>query len=319
MNEKRVLCLPGGADYCRWQAGFVMYLADMGYLQFFNLICGTSGGGLNAITIGKYLNNMSRFRAMWSSVATNKDMYDGVIRFANLWNAIEMASQFFKDNKGKSILKPTGLYNLIEREFSGFRFSDSQVPILVTTTNMSKGKTEVFSTMDTPEADAVFVAKATSAIPAGFPGVEKQAVDEKGLLMFDDKGKPIMDVYSDGGILKNNPVSYAIDSQATHIMLIGATSDAWPRVDTKNLAINLSMRSIDIMMHENEEQSWLEKEKYELHRSLAPDKYPPLKINAYYPEHTYGSGLNVDPKRFEDGYDYAKQVCTLAVLKEFFE
>jgi predicted acylesterase/phospholipase RssA len=304
---KLVFVLPGGGACGRWQAGVLKYLFDMGVFPKINLVCGTSVGGLNTLLIGKYLKNFEKAADLWASIKSNKDIFNGMLQFNNFFDYVGMAGQVFKSNKGKSVLDPVGLYHLLDREFGDMFLKDTQVPVVITTTDIATGEKLIFSTEKNPFYKAADLGKATSAIPLAFPAVEVY-VENK------------IDLQSDGGCLRNNPVCYAIESGATHIILIGTSPDVYPRREIKNNVLDIALRIPDVIMHANEEASWDTKGDYELLHALLPDKYPQIKIYDIYPEHDTGSALNFgNVEQFGFGYNFAKDKMPPEIIEAFLK
>jgi len=305
MNKKLALVLPGGGACGRWQIGVLKYLYDLGVFPRISLVCGTSVGGLNTLLVGKYLHDFEKAVDMWTRIKTNKDVFLGMLQMNTFFDMWGMFWQLKKTNKGKSLLDPAPLYNLIDLEFKEMMLKDLRVPIMITTTNMSEGEKKVFSTAEHPAFKCADLAKATSAIPLAFPGHE-MAIGE------------MTDLHSDGGIIRNVPVCYAIEAGADRIILIGTSPDKYPRKVIKNEALAVALRLPDVIMHANEEASWDAKEDYEKLHALAPDKYQKIKFLDIYPETETGSALDFsNVEQFAAGYEYAKDTLPKEVLQAF--
>jgi predicted acylesterase/phospholipase RssA len=230
---KLSIVLPGGGACGRWQIGVLKYLYDMGVFPKINLVCGTSVGGLNTLLIGKYWLDFQKACDMWARIKTNKDIFNGMLQFGGPFDLMGMIGQTFFTNKGRSILDPVGLYHTIDKEFGNMALIDLKVPVMITTTNMTTGERNVYSSTLNPYFKCSELAKATSAIPAAFPAVELANKE----------------LHSDGGVLRNNPVCYAIDAQSTHVILIGTSPDAYPAKPIKNNILEIALRLQDVVMH----------------------------------------------------------------------
>jgi predicted acylesterase/phospholipase RssA len=301
------LVLPGGGACGRWQAAVVKYIVDKlaALNKKIDLICGTSVGGLNALTLGKYADNMQGFVDLWAGIKSNKDIYNGMLQFNNFWDYVGMAGQIFKSNKGKSILDPVGLYHTIDRVFGDMRLKDLKIPVIITTTDMDTGERMIFSTDKNPDYKCADLAKATSAMTLAFPGVELETAG-------------VTDLHTDGGTLRNNPICYAIDAGATHIILVGTFPDAYPKKKTKNNILEMALRLMEIEMHENEETSWDAKKEYENKRKLAPNLFPEIKIIDMYPEKSTGSALNfANCEQWAAGEEFATDKYPPEVIEAF--
>jgi len=284
---KLAIVLPGGGACGRSQAAKLQYLSDIGVLAQADLICGTSVGGLNALLVGKYADDFNPATEMWHGIKSNKDVFDGMLQVGNFWDAVGMLGQTFKSNAGKSILKPTGLYKILDREFGKMTLKDLKKTVIITSTNMSSGERVLFDSRTNTDISAAMVAKATSAIPLAFPGVDYNK-----------------DVLVDGGLGRNNPVAVAIENGATHIILIGCYPDEYPRKEIKNNVIDVALRMTDVIMHTFEAEAWEEKEEYEEKRKLDPT-LPEIKFLDSYP---VKAGNSLDFGNVEDwsiGYEQA--------------
>lgn len=300
--RKLTLVLPGGGACGRWQAGVIQYLSDAGVLPQINLICGTSVGGLNTIAVGKYLHSMEGFKAMWASIKSNKDIFDGMLQFKTFWDVIGMVGQIFNTNKGKSILTPKGLYTLLDKEFGNVTIGDLAVPVMITSTELTHGERYMFSSIDHPEIKSNFVGKCTSAIPLAFPAVEQEKY-----------------LFSDGGLGRNNPIDVAITEGSTHIILIGTTPDTYPVKEMKNTIVEVALRMEDIIMHIFEEESWEAKTDYAEKQKLDPT-LPIIKFLDIYPSESTGDALNFgNVEQFQKGYDFAVANLPEKVLTEFLK
>jgi predicted acylesterase/phospholipase RssA len=291
---KLAVVLPGGGACGRWQVGVLKYFYDIGLFAKIDLVCGTSVGGLNSLLVAKHWLDFDKACDMWKSITKNKDIFNGMLQLNNFFDFMGMVGQLFKTNKGKSLLDPVGLYHTINKTFGNDKLSDLLRPVIITTTDLSTGERVVIDSVTCPDYKVSEIAKATSAIPGAFPAVDYW-IDG------------IKDLCVDGGVLRNNPVCYAIDNGATHILLIGTSPDTYPRKEIKNEVLNVLPRLIELVMHSNEETSWDEKADHELLNKYDPVKYPLIKFLDIYPEQSTGSALDFsNVEQFQKGYDYAK-------------
>ena len=304
---KLALCLPGGGACGRWQTGVLKYLYDMGMFKHVELVCGTSVGGLNTLLVGKYRDNFEKGVELWERIKSNKDIYNGMLQFNNVFDFFGMIGQIFKSNKGKSVLDPVGLYQILDREFGNMALRDLKVPVIITTTDLSKGERLIFSTENNPDYKCAELGRCTSAIPLAFPAVE---------LYIDNK----KDLCVDGGLGRNNPVEVAIEAGATHIILIGTSPDIYPRKEVKNGVIDVALRIQDIIMRIFEEEAWEEKEYREKLSQYDAVKYPPIKILDIYPDTDTGSALDFsNVTQLDAGKKYARENCPMEALDIFLK
>jgi predicted acylesterase/phospholipase RssA len=306
--KKLALVLPGGGACGRWQLGVLAYLYEVGILAKVDLICGTSVGGLNALLVGKYADRFESAIAMWADIKSNKDVFDGMLQvrpgFMAFFDALGLIGQTFKTNGGRCLLKPTGLYKVLDREFGEIVLKDLQKHVIITTTDMSTGKRLLFDSHDLPGLNASVVAKCTSAIPLAFPAVEYHT-------------NGFYDVCVDGGLGRNNPVAVAIEQGADRILLIGTGPDVYPRKDIKNNVMDIAMRMSDVIMHTFEEEAWEEKDDYEQKRKIDPS-LPEIKFLDIYPAESTGSALEFgNVEQFQKGRDFALLNLPADVLEEF--
>lgn len=307
---KLVVVLPGGGACGRWQEGVLKYFYDIGLFPKVSLICGTSVGGLNTLLMAKHIADFEKSVDLWETIRENKNVFLGMLQLrSGFWlipDGIGMLSQIFNTNKGKSVLDPSPLYHIIDKEFGEAALRDFKVPIKITTTDLYTGKRLVFSSEKNPLYKASALAKSTSAIPLAFPAVEER-VDAQD------------DLCVDGGLGRNNPVDVAIKSGATHILLIGTSPDEFPRKVIKNNVIDIAMRIPEIVMNTFEEECWEEKEYYEEKRKLDPT-LPQIKFLDLYPKKSTGSTLNFgNVEQLLEGYSFAKSVVTEKIIEDFLK
>ena len=284
---KLALVLPGGGACGRWQAGVISYLQELGLK--FDLVCGTSVGGLNTLAVAKG-GNVSE---LWAQIKSDKDVYEGMLQFNSFFDFLGMAGQIFNSNKGKSILKPTGLYKLLDREFGGLVMSDLKVPVKITATDLNAGERYVFDSMLTPSMNCGIIAKATSAIPLAFPAVDFTPA-----------------LFVDGGLGRNNPVEVAVKAGATHIILIGTSPDVYPAKTVKNNVLDIALRMQDIIMHVFEEEAWDSMDKHN----------GPVKFLDLYPKESTGSALKFNNvEQFDKGKNFALMNLSPEKMSEFLK
>lgn len=305
---KLAIALPGGGACGRWQAGAVKYLleliTDVGHNV--DLICGTSVGGLNTLITSKYINVPQKIYDLWENIRSNKDVFLGMMQFNNFWDYIGMMGQTFKTNKGLSILDLSPLYHLLDTTFGDSQLKDLLTQAIITTTDMNTGERLIFDSTKNPLYKCADLGKCTSAIPLVFPA-------------FPETVNGLTDLCNDGGVGRNNPIDVVIENSSTHIILIGTSSDVFPRVDMKADVLSIAMRMQNVIMHAFEEDSWKAKEQYETYHQLAPDKYPLIKFLDIYPQESTGSCLDFSNiEQFDKGYNYTKTNITRDVLIKFF-
>lgn len=250
----------GGGSFGAVEIGVVAYLEQIGLLHYVDLYVGTSVGGLNCMLVSKYQDKIDTVLDTWSNIKENKDIYDGKVP-TNIGDAVARGISYaFGDKAG--VVKPKGLYKILETHFNGMSMEDFPTPVRVTATNVGRKERFVFSSKDTPGYPAVVAGKATSAIPVLFPHVN-----------FYDM------VLCDGGIANNNPVEVAIESGCDKIILIGCTPDTMD-FDIPNDLIEDGIHSLSTALHLAEEDNWdiVESGKYPL-LDIYPDNMKRMPKN----------------------------------------
>lgn len=303
-KEKLVLVLPGGGSRGRWQFGVIYWLYQIGVLNYIDLICGTSVGGLNALLTAKNINNMKNALDVWLSIKNNSNIYDGMFKFTNLFDFAGMTSQIIKDNKGKCIIYPKGLYRLIDNYFCDMCLKDLSCKVSITTTTLCNGEMQEINSDVNPNFKVALLAKLTSAIPVIFPSIEFES-----------------DLGVDGGLGRNNPVALAIKHGATKIILIGTTSDKIQIKKINNNIIDVASRLESVIMHIFEEYAWDEVEQYKRLSILDPNRYPTIEFLDIYPknnEECENDVLNFTKvETLQNGYNNAIKNITPQILKNF--
>lgn len=234
---KIALVLGGGGSFGRFEIGVLKFMADCGLLAHVDMVVGTSVGGLNALFVSRFWGEFERVLDIWlTRVIKNTDIYSGQIP-NSIGSAIARATGFMFGDK-KSLVRPDGLYRLLDMFLKDSKFSDLPIPTYITATDIRAKNRMVFSNTHTPTVKCTVAGRATSAIPLIFPHVG-----------FSDM------VLCDGGIQSNNPVQTAIDNGATKIILIGCTPNVMPLPDIKDM-IGDGMNSLATALHLAEEDSW---------------------------------------------------------------
>lgn len=304
---KLAIVLPGGGACGRGQAAKLNYVMTELNRRGISVSCfyGTSVGGLNSLAIAQDPSRPEVLGELWGQIKNNKDVFLGMLQFGNICDDIGMISQTFGNNKGRSILDPSPLYRLIDRTFGDENLISLKGTVSVNVTNMTAGLCYTFTTFKNPLYKVENIAKATAAMTLVLPGV-----------IMCIEGQDVL--CSDGGLLKNNPVSCAIADGCTHVILLGTFSDDYPVEKTENKILSMAPRTIEIEMHNNEEESWREKEIYELKNKIDPVKYPLVKIFDSYPKKN-GSPLNfANPEQWTEGETQIKTELPDETLEAFF-
>lgn len=297
-GEKLALVLPGGGALGAVQAGIIAWFYQTGLIDYVTLICGTSVGGLDTLTLAKNKKQFHKFIELWMNIKENKDVYDGILE-GGIGGVLAIIGQTFKDNGGKCILKPTGLHKILDKEFGDMKIKDLETEVVITATNYSTGKMAQFYSKMNQDVLCKDVAKMTSAIPVVFPTVEWNK-----------------DWYVDGGLGANSPITTAIENGATKILLIGTAPDSTGRANIKNDVISVALRLEHVIMEVFEEWAWKEVEAYK-----SNPNNPTVEFFDAYPDFDGGSALDFKNCRmnFIKGYEYAYKNIDIDKLIEFIK
>ncbi|WP_410511766.1 CBASS cGAMP-activated phospholipase [Paenibacillus sp. BR2-3] len=200
-NCYKILAIDGGGIKGLYSAVILSHFEDrFGPIhRHFNLICGTSTGGIIALALasGIKASEVVRFYT---------EMGPKIFPYHNKWRR--------KFHFGKSLLftskyKDIALKSALEGVFGDRRVGDCSTNVLIPTFNITTGEPYVFKSDHVPaltrDKDRLLtdVALATSAAPTYFPIAEMQTM--KGTEQF-----------IDGGVWANNPSLLGITEFLTH-------------------------------------------------------------------------------------------------------
>lgn len=301
-REKIYLVLPGGGACGRWQIGALAWLKDIGLFNSITGIAGTSVGGLNALLTAKYFNNFNEAINTWNQITENKDIYEGIIE-GGIGGFLGILGQTFKDNNGKSILNPKGLYELCDNEFKGLTLKDFEdLDVITTATDISIMEDDIY-TKDNCNLGCEDLAKRTSSIPLAFPAII---------------GKNRGHSHVDGGFGNNNPVMTAIKRGATKIIIVGTYPIKTHNPKIENNIISIGKRMPQVAMDLFEQKMWQEVEIYQELANLS-EEYDTIEFLKLYPAENTGSALEFgNIEQMQKGYNLAKKYVTKEKIKEFF-
>jgi NTE family protein len=175
--------------------GGVLGAAQVGQLQALvaagrpaDVVIATSVGALNATAIASDPSpeGMDRLAEVWRGLKA-EDIFPGS-RFARAWNVV---------SRGDHIHSNDGIRKLIEG-FAVRSFEETIIPLLVSATNLRTGEEHWFSSG--PLMPAIL---ASTALPGIFPPV---SIDGE--------------LYIDGGVVNNVPISKAVELGARRIYVL---------------------------------------------------------------------------------------------------
>lgn len=178
--------LSGGGVLGAAQVGQLEALIESGRRA--DVVIATSVGALNAMAVAAdpTREGMQRLADVWRGLKA-EDIFPGS-RFARAWNVV---------SRGDHIHENTGIRKLVEL-IAGSTFEEMVIPLWVSATNLRSGEEHWFSSGSLMNAIL-----ASTALPGIFPPV---AVDGE--------------LYIDGGVVNNVPISKAIELGARRIYVL---------------------------------------------------------------------------------------------------
>lgn len=204
-QTKIALALGGGATKGAALFGIIEGLEKQKFQP--EIISGTSIGAI----IGAYYALHGEIDSLKKEILSFKD--SDWLKFAD----ISVLS-------GKSLIKADYYRQFLEKKFENKNFSDTKIPLIISTTNLTTGKIEYIKKGKI--ADAVI---ASSAYPGIFPFIKK------------DSG-----VYVDGGVLDNLPYNILLEKGYNKIVAVNL-SNGIKTGEIKNI-FNVISTSIDLMI-----------------------------------------------------------------------
>lgn len=161
--------------------------------KHFNLICGTSTGGIIALALASGI-------PISKVVEFYKDSGPKIFPYEKGW---KRAIHFLKQLGWKSKYSDAQLREALEGVFDNNRIEDCKTHVLIPTVNITTGEPCIFKSDHVPQLTRdkkrllTEVALATSAAPTYFPIVELQMQNRR-------------EQFVDGGLVANNPALYGI-------------------------------------------------------------------------------------------------------------
>jgi hypothetical protein len=277
--EKLVGVWNGGGACGAFEFGAALFLKDIGVLDLFDLFVGTSAGGLNAISISKYISDMDACKHnIWDKIKRNEDIYE---RKIDGW---AIGWQFLTG--GISILDPKGLYKMLDVEFKGMKLSDLPVPVIVTTTDLGPGFCDGGFGNNSPVDIAVQHGATRICMFGCFPDMEPNFMLERSGDF--DARKAAMETSA-------IPGAFPIDGKTGPVKLLDTVKAAGGRI-----------------MALFEEWTWNYFNLYEQMSKLDPVKFPVIKKAEVYPLSTLGESTDYTHIQdwIEAGYNRAAEVFT---------
>ncbi len=284
-KEKVALVLMGGGKRGRFQVRPIKKLDTLGILKRVDLIVGTSIGGATAAILGANWNNnpAQMLEDLWSKINKNSDIYDGKL---DVFGFLGMVIWKFK-----SILNQQGLYRITKTNFKDLKLKDLPIEIAITATNLSRRRSEYFSTKTTPDMSLQLLVNMTTAIPGAF---QYQIYNG--------------DHYVDGGALNNIPIKTAIELGATKIIVIATGTPSPDRIDIKPDGMSHLLATLDTLLYFPES---------EMFKTIKKD-FPDVEILYLYADKDTGPAIEFGPDDLiEYGQQMADKYWTEEILTEW--
>jgi NTE family protein len=215
----RALVLSGGGSKGAYEAGVVSYLMDT--LNFrYDIICGVSVGALNAVYLAQMSKGVQTGRfltSLWTNYIDNSKVYKNWL--------IPYVSGLWKP----SVYNSKPLQNLINNYISTDNLVRSGIKIRIGATNLASGEYRVF---DETYHDLKIAVQASSAFPGLLTPVELEG-----------------DLWADGGIRSNTPLSAAIQAGADSVdmVLCSPSKDPGNFFSERKSALEVAARAISLM------------------------------------------------------------------------
>ncbi len=186
LPPRTAFVLSGGGVLGAIQAGQLQALTNAGIIP--DVLVGTSVGSLNAAFLActPTAASADELAEIWVGVRT-EDIFPGS-RFSRAWHIVA---------RGDHIYPNEGLRRLIER-LPVRTFEETVVPLHISATNLRTGAEHWFT-----EGPLMRAVLASTALPGIFPPIQ---VDDE--------------LYVDGGVVNNAPISRAVDLGARKIYLL---------------------------------------------------------------------------------------------------
>ena len=216
MNKHRILALDGGGIKGTFSASFLAHLEDgleRPVAEYFDLIVGTSTGGIIALGLGL---GLSASQLMSFYLSAGPEIFCPRSRVP-LWTRL-----------GTGKYHPGRLRHHLAQEFGDRRLGDSRSRLVIPSVDLDTGEVRFFKTAHSPrlladrQRSAVDVAMATAAAPSYFPPHRLRT------------GVPLVD----GGICAGNPTGLAV---CEAIGVLG-----WERDNLRVLSVGTTKSPLDL-------------------------------------------------------------------------
>jgi NTE family protein len=204
------LVLGGGGAFGAVQAAYIAAAWDAGFRPA--IVVGTSVGSLNGAWVAMHPGDPEGLLAIWQGLDRRK-----VLELKPLGLLLRL----LKNPRG--ISANTIVHELVARHVLDAQFEDTQMPLAITATNLSRGCKEVFRTGSL--ANAII---ASTAVPGVFHPVELDG-----------------ELFVDGSLVAATDLATAVAMGATEILAIDLTSTMSP--SRPKTALGVLRRSLEIV------------------------------------------------------------------------
>lgn len=226
------MILSGGGARGAYEVGVLWYIFDdLSRMRRappkLDILCGTSVGAINACYLAAHLTDpvlgMRRLVHLWSELQITRVLGFGVRQFAGIPRLLLGGGE-----QGTGLFDVTPMAELVQREISWRALARAlrrkQLRALtVSTTEVSNGRTVVFM-QTAPDVDIPKTAPPRTLFRADHIGPQHALASAAIPLLF----PPVKiddELYLDGGLRQNTPISPALRLGATHIFAIGSSRE----------------------------------------------------------------------------------------------
>lgn len=220
-KQRKALVLSAGGSHCAYQVGVLSQLTKK---WDYDLICGVSGGALNASFLAMFpIGNAELAVKELKKVLYELDQDD----IHKNWCCLGLLMGLFKS----SFKNSEPLTDLVNKMLDQNKIKNSGIKLRIGATDIQNGKYKVFTENDENIKKAVI---ASSSFPGFFKPIE---IDNS--------------IYVDGGLKDYTPLKAAVDAGATDIDVIMTQPNKMPYQTVRGAnAIDIALRSIQVMTNE---------------------------------------------------------------------
>lgn len=215
-THRPALVLGGGGTYGVVQAAYVHAALEAGFEP--KIVVGTSVGALNGAWLALHPDQPDELLRIWRGLDR--------LRIVPM-NPVRLAAKLVR--QPLSIMPNDLVPGLLEKHLGESTFADTQLPLAVVATNLSRGAKHVFRSG--PLHDAIL---ASTAIPGVYAPVEING-----------------DLFVDGGITASLDLATAVEMGATEILAVDLTPP--PAKVRPRTALGVLKQSIGVLIHASTE------------------------------------------------------------------